>query len=193
MKSKIKFKEGKIIDTFFVEKEGKKMPIIIRYPKKSDLNNIWKFYNKVIKETPFLARMTSVGMKEEKKWFTKIFDDIKKKKYIYLIAEHDGKIIGSTTAGKKFSEVEQHVGSYGISILQWYAGLGIGTRLSENILRLAKEMKIEILELSVYSENKIAQGLYKKMGFKIAGKVPHGIKRGKKYMDNIFMYKVLKK
>lgn len=186
-------KEGKIIEIFCVEKKGKKIPIILRYPRKSDLNNIWKFYNKVIKETPFLSRMTSVGMKEEKKWFAKIFDDIKKKKYIYLIAEHDGKIIGSTTVGKKFSEVEQHIGDYGISILQDYTGIGIGTKLTENILRLAKEMKIEILEMSVYGENKVAQGLHKKMGFTVVGKIPHGIKRKGKYMDNIIMYKVLKK
>ena len=54
-----------------------------------------------------------------------------------------------------------------------------------------KYLKIKIAELSVYSNNIIAQKLYKKIGFVYAGKIPRSIKQGRKFVDNIIMYKVL--
>ena len=58
-------KEGKTVDRVKIKKGKKEIEIVIRYPKRSDLTKIWKFYNKVIKETPFLARITPVSRKEE--------------------------------------------------------------------------------------------------------------------------------
>lgn len=53
-------------------------------------------------------------------------------------------------------------------------------------------MKIEMVRLNVFSRNKLAQKLYRKIGFKYAGKIPKGTKRKGKYQDDIIMYKVLK-
>ncbi len=186
-------KEGQIISRLFIEKNGKMEQIIIRAPKESDLMGVWKFYNKAIKETEFLSRITPVKLKDERKWLERAINDMKKKNSAYLLAECDGKIIASANANRELSEVNRHIGDFGICILQEYTGCGIGTKITAHILELArKDMKIEIAKLSVYHKNKIAQGLYKKMGFKYAGKIPKGVKRGKgRYMDNITMYKVL--
>jgi ribosomal protein S18 acetylase RimI-like enzyme len=54
-------------------------------------------------------------------------------------------------------------------------------------------MNIEMIIMEVYSKNKIAQNLYKKMGFLKVGTIPNAIKQRSGYMDDIIMYKVLKK
>ena len=186
-------KEGKIVDRVKIKIGNKEIEIVIRYPKKSDLTKIWKFYNKVIKETEFLSRFSPVSLKEEKKWLKDVFQKIKKKNLVYLLVEHEGRIVGSTTVGREPDQSHLHEGVYGISILQSYTGFGIGKKLTNHVISLArKEMKLEIIYLIVFGKNKIAQKFYRKSGFKYVGKIPKGVKRGKKYQDEIIMYKVLK-
>jgi L-phenylalanine/L-methionine N-acetyltransferase len=119
---------------------------------------------------------------------------MKKRKMVQLLAEHDGKIIGSCSIDHSGNpEANMHIGHYGICILQKYTGCGIGTKLTESAIKIAGEsMKIEMLQLRVHSKNRIAMNLYKKTGFKYCGKIPKGIKNGNKYQDDIIMYKVLK-
>jgi ribosomal protein S18 acetylase RimI-like enzyme len=187
-------KEGEIISRLFIEKNGKMTEIIIRTPKKTDAKDVWKFYNKVIKETQFLSRITPVSLKDERKWLANVLKKMKNGKSVQLFAEHDGRIIASCSVDHADnSESTSHVGHYGICVVQKYTGYGLGTKLTDHILKMSKKiMKLEMVQLSVYSKNKIAQGLYRKMGFSYCGKIPKGFKRGKNYMDNIIMYKVLK-
>ncbi|MBS3053732.1 MAG: GNAT family N-acetyltransferase [Candidatus Aenigmarchaeota archaeon] len=186
-------KEGKTVDRIKIRKGNKEIEIVIRYPKKSDLTKIWKFYNKVIKETPFLARITPVSRKEEEKWFRETMEGMRKKNEIYIVAEHKGKIVGSASVTREELQTHKHAGVYGICVLQEYTGKGLGKRLSWHVLRIAKDsLNIEIVKLSVYKNNRVAQKLYKRLGFAYAGKIPGGIKRKGKYTDDIIMYKVLK-
>ncbi len=190
----MKFKEGKIISRLFIEKNGKQMEIVIRAPKRSDVKAAWRFYNKVIRETEFLSRITPVSMKDEKKWLSDTIIKLKKKNAVFLFAEHNGKIVGSCDVHlQPFSESDRHVGTYGIAILQEYTDIGLGSKMSRCLFSIAeKELKTEIIQLSVYSNNKIAQRVYKKLGFRYAGKIPKGIKHRSGYQDNIIMYKALK-
>ncbi len=146
----MKFKEGKVIEILYVEKNGKKTPVIIRYPKKSDVKEVWRFYNKVIKETENLSRISPVSLKDERKW-------------IYDV----------------------------IAILQEFTGLGLGTKMMTNLEKHIIS-GLKILMLDVYEKNKIAQNLYKKMGFKSIGAVPYSVKTKKCFESGIIMYKVLK-
>ncbi|MBI3190621.1 N-acetyltransferase [archaeon] len=189
----MKLKEDQKVARLFLLKKNKMTEIVIRTPKKGDLEDAWKFYNKVIKETSFLSRLMPVKLVDEKKWLNDTIISNKKKKSINLFAVHDGKIVGSCDVHTNKNERMKHVGTFGICILQDYTRCGLGTKLTQTILGLAKkELKIKIAELSVYSNNLIAQRLYRKIGFVHAGKIPKGIRQGKKFVDNIIMYKVLK-
>jgi ribosomal protein S18 acetylase RimI-like enzyme len=98
----MKFREGKIAKRLWIERNGKMIEILLRFPRKEDAAEIWRFYEKA-----------------------------------------------------------------------------------------KKELKLELLTLSVYSHNKIAQKLYKILGFRKTGILPRGAKRKGKYFDDITMYKVL--
>ena len=85
---------------------------------------------------------------------------------------------------------ESHVGVLGIAIRKEIRGRGIGKRLAELLIKEAKKhLKIEIVELEVFAENKVAYNLYKKLGFKKAGVVRNGLKKNGKYFDRILMVK----
>ena len=189
----MKFKEGKILETFCVEKNGKKIEVTIRYPKKSDLRQIWKFYNKVIKETEFLPRITPVSLSDERKWLAGVLDGMRKNDKIQIFAEYDGRISGSCSIERRPTQRHAHIAGFGICILQEFTGMGLGKRLMREIEKEALKSRFKIVELSVYGRNKIAQSLYRKMGFKAGGKVPKAVKIRHGFDDDIKMFKVLKK
>ena len=188
----MKFKEGKIIDIIYISRGKTLEPVIIRYPKKSDVKSVWKFYNKVIRETENLNRVSVVSLKDEKKWISESISKMKKDNIVLLFAESGGKIVGSASIERRFEERKKHVGSFGICILQEFTGLGLGakmmTALEKNIINA-----IRLLVLDVYGKNKIAQALYKKMGFKTLGAIPYSVKTKRGFQSDIYMYKVLKK
>ncbi len=70
--------------------------------------------------------------------------------------------------------------------------MGIGEILAKKVLELAKkELKIKIVILDVFENNIPAINLYKKLGFKIYGKLPKGMKYKGRYVTKICMYKEL--
>ena len=187
----MKFKEGKIIDRFKIKKE-KDIEVILRYPKMSDAKQLMNFINKATKETEFLARISKVKLSEEKKWLKDRLNGMKKGNEFDIVVEINGKIIGNCTIIRKSKDAEKHIGSFGIALLQDYTGLGIGPRLAKRIFEEAKKNGIEIIESSYYAKNNPSKKFHKKLGFRIIGIFPKGIKRKGKYSDHVIVYKNLK-
>lgn len=80
---------------------------------------------------------------------------------------------------------------FAIIVDEKYRGKGVGTRLLQELILLAKErFKLELLHLEVYEHNP-AIYLYKKMGFEQYGMQRHFVKEGDKYLSKILMQKVL--
>src|SRR3989338_11681680 len=121
---KTKFKEGKIVEIFYAEKKGKKVPVILRYPKKSDAANMRKSFNRIIAETENLNRINPVSMKDEIKWVSECISKMRKGDMILLLGESNGKIFGSASVERKPEDRKKHVAVFGIAILQEFAGLG---------------------------------------------------------------------
>ncbi len=117
--------------------------------------------------------------------------NIKKKNSVFLIAEHDNKIVGATSVGLN-SGKKDHVGEFGITILKDYRGIGLGKTLMTEVIKLAKKkLKIKIIRLSVYSINKPAIKLYQKQGFKKVAVIPKQYKHKGRLIDENVMIKEL--
>ena len=103
------------------------------------------------------------------------------------------KMIGNCEVRKCKVDTEKHVGELGILLVKYYRGMGLGKFMMRYMIKEAhQKLKLEIITLKVYSKNKPAIRLYRKLGFKVAGKIPKGIKYYGKYMDDIIMFKHLK-
>ena len=57
---------------------------------------------------------------------------------------------------------------YDIRIDEKYRGKGYGKRTLNRLEELLREMGVKSIGLNVFGDNKIAMGLYKKMGYRIA-------------------------
>jgi len=83
---------------------------------------------------------------------------------------------------------QSHVGEFGISVRKEYRGIGLGKYLMKTTLKLAKKrLKAKIIRLSVFENNRVAQNLYKKFGFKKVAKIPKQIQYKRKLISEIVM------
>lgn len=171
--------------------------ITIRKFKKSDLKNLKKFleYANSFTEDDKLLTVGKISVREETEFLKGVAKRQKEKTGIYLIAEHNGKIVGSADIDL-FERRGNHVGDFGIRIVEGYRGMGLGKYLMSEVMRLAmKQLKPapKILFLQAFANNKPAINLYKKMGFKIVAKIPKIRQYKGKLVDEIVMLKFTKK
>ena len=184
----MRFREGKIVEKFTAKNDKE---IVFRFPKMSDSLQLMKYFNKVMKETDFLAHFRKVSLKKEREWLKNVINEMKRNEKIYLIVESNGKIVGSGEVRREKSDAEKHIGVFGIALLQEFTRLGIGTRLAKLLFKMAKNIGIEVIRSSYYSNNNASKRLHEKLGFKVIGRFPKARKRGNKYTDAIMVYKIL--
>lgn len=180
-----------------VKKFGDKK-LIIRFLEKSDIKraaDFKKYINELAEDdTAYISKKTKVTLKEEREWVKSHLKEIKEKKRIVLIAEDNGKIISVTSVFHLKPSAKSHVAGFGIAILKDCRGMGLGTYLMEEILRIARKKlkpKPKMLRFGAFAVNKIALSLYKKMGCKKLVKVPKQFKLKGKFYDEIIMLKYL--
>jgi len=178
-----------VLETTIKTKDGRE--VFVREPKKNDLENVWKFICKQITDSDAdgLGRNEPPSLEEEKKWFSNLIDGIKNKKRIYLVLEHDGKVVGSTEIERKTGR-QRHIAGFGIVIDKEFRRQGLGTRAIPIIIDLARERMegLKIVFLEAFSYNEGAQKLYEKSGFKKVAVLPDScLNKGKLY-DKLVMY-----
>lgn len=84
---------------------------------------------------------------------------------IYLVAKLDGKVVGYV--GIWFVMDEGHITN--VAVHSDYRGRKIGDKLVQALVELCRENNIVSMTLEVRVSNIVAQNLYKKYGFKLAG------------------------
>lgn len=190
----------KTIDQFEIhnKKNGKNHRVVFRLPKLSDAYQAKINLDNLIDENALISIVKKKTLAEEKEWIKGMLRDIKSKKCVSLMVKVDGKLIGGAGVDSK-KEGLSHIGIIGIALQKEARGLGIGTRLLNKVMELAKqELKTEIIELHYFKGNP-AVSLYKRLGFKEVGVFPDMRKRifkgrlaGKnkiQYHDQVIMYK----
>ncbi|MCX6721629.1 MAG: GNAT family N-acetyltransferase [Candidatus Staskawiczbacteria bacterium] len=152
------------------------------------------FINDLITEGAKLLMNKKQTLKEEQGWVINVVKKVKNKEKVFLIARDGKKVVGNVSF-ESMTFRKNHIARMGIAIRQGYRGNGLGKYLMSEIMKLAKKqlkVKPKIFQLEVYENNKPAIALYKKMGFKIVGKVPKQIQYGGKLIGEYIMIKEVK-
>lgn len=162
--------------------------IKIRQIRKSDpVKAFHDFICELIDEGTFLILTKKPTMKEEKKWLHDRLEGKAKGNDIYLAAWDGKKLAGSCSAQKGRGREEDNT-MLGIAILKKYRSKGLGEKLLRQTIRIAKKkFKPKNIWLSVFASNRIAQNLYKKIGFRPIARFPKWIKYKGKYIDCIYL------
>lgn len=166
--------------------------ITVRKLSKKDLGNVKEFQdfiNSLIEEDAQITFNKKFSLKEERKWLEEKLKQIKGRKTILLVAKEGNKVIATTVINLGIGR-QSHVGNFGIAIRKGYRGMGLGSYLTEKIIKLAKKElkpKPKIIRLSVFPTNKPAIGLYRKFGFEKVAKIPKQTQYKGKLVDEIIM------
>ena len=153
----------------FTLKDGRKA--LIRSPKEEDIQGMLDYLYQSAKETDFLlrypeecGRYTAEGEKE-------LFERINSSQTeAMLVCIVEGKVAGNCQITWNNRIKTRHRASVAIALLKDYWNQGIGTRLFEELIRIAEDHEnILQLELDFIEGNSRARALYEKMGFRITG------------------------
>lgn len=105
-----------------------------------------------------------------------------------LVACIDEKIVGDLSLQVEASPRRSHVASFGISVAADAQGRGVGSALMREMINLCDNwMRIERIELTVFSDNPAALALYRKYGFEVEGTGKKFALRNGEYVDAYYM------
>lgn len=167
--------------------------VILRSPQVSDAEGLLEHLQKASEETYFLSRYPeeiTFTREEEADFIRMIAGD---KENFMIAAFLEGELIGSASL-QRIQDLTKcsHRASFGISIRKKLCGLGLGTRMMEEVLQAAKYTRFEQIELGVLSDNWRAMHLYEKLGFVRTGILPRAFKlKDGSYCDEILMVYLL--
>lgn len=163
--------------------------VVVRYPQMGDLEEFFKFVNALSREDTFVMLSGErVSRQEEKKYLEKVISDSKKKEKLDLALFVDGKLAGNAQVSRGVKR-KAHTGRLSIAVLAAYRGRGFGKMLmAETIVRAKSVLGVNLLELTVFANNRVAIKLYEKFGFRKVGVIPKAYQYKGKYCDELIMY-----
>lgn len=166
--------------------------IVFREPKISDIKSCLEMINSLVDEKAYITVQKKMTLQEEKKYFKNMLKEIGEKTRVQLFIDIDGKVYGNAEVTLIDNNVRKHIGELGISLKKEARGKGLGEKLIRKIIeKAAKDLKVKIITLHVFTCNKVATNLYKKVGFKKFGTIKGGISYYGKLVDNNMMIKYI--
>lgn len=89
---------------------------------------------------------------------------------------------------------KEEVEIWGMFIRSEFRGHGLGKKLMEEIEKeIRKDKNIKLIRIEVTTTQKVAYGLYKKMGFKVVGRKKGATKFNGEIYDDIILEKIIPK
>jgi RimJ/RimL family protein N-acetyltransferase len=104
-----------------------------------------------------------------------------------FVALKGDEVIGWCDVSPRRGEGLTHRGRLGMGVLEDYRRQGVGTKLLDRVITVAKEQGLERIELEVYASNTPAINLYEKWGFNQEGVMRRARKIDGVYDDIIVM------
>lgn len=161
---------------------------IFRSPTVKDAAALLQYLKDTASQTPYLLRTPeecTMTLEQEEAYLE---NAVKAENKVMLLCEVDGELAGNCQLERKTHIKTCHRGMIGIALVKKFWGLGIGTAMFEELIRIARQTGIEQLELEVFSGNSRAIALYEKMGFRVVGAKPNAIRlQDGTMMDELYM------
>ncbi len=180
---------GRKIGRFRLE-DGRE--VAARLPKRGDERNLLDYINSLISEKVYILESKKKTLKEEKKYLKKMLEGMRKGDKFCIVLECGGRIISVIVAERGSHDKNKHVCSIALGVVKEFRGMGLGNRIMKMLIDGSKKyIGCRMIRLSVYGPNKVAINLYKKHGFREAGRIPKGIKHSGRFIDEIIMVKNL--
>lgn len=167
--------------------------ILLRSPLLTDLDVLFDYAQKIEAEDTCITLNPDepISLAEERRHLEEVVRSMDEKKGIYLYAFDEDVMIGSVSI-VSMGRRKNHVGRFGIALLDVYRGKGIGRFMAEQAMMVAKrDLHMRPIFLEVFASNLIAQSFYTALGFQYMGTMPKAVLFHGDYEDELYMYKKL--
>ncbi len=147
------------------------------------------FTNALVREKAQIIENKEQSLEKTKEYLRDRLKETEDKRAVFLLVEDNKKIVGRVEIYLAEGWMK-YVGRLRIAISQEYRGIGLGTHLIKEIIKLAKKQlspKPNVIRISAFSINKAGIGLYKKIGFKQIAKISKQYYWEGKFIDEIIM------
>ena len=165
-----------IKDVSFTLRDGRQA--LLRSPREEDIQGVLDYLRISAGETEFILRYPEecdrYTWENEKELFEKNNAAPDRAMIVCIV---DGRVAGNCIIAFGSKLKTRHQGSVAIALIKEFWGLGIGTRMFEEMIRIAEENPYALqLKLEFVEGNTRARALYEKMGFRITGINPDAIR-----------------
>lgn len=149
---------------------------LLRSPCETDAAEMLRFIRIASGETDFLMRYpeewADVTLEQENAVLNRARSN---PNGMMIVCVVDGTIAGSCQILFRTGLKDRHRASVAIALLQEFWNLGIGTKMFEELFRVAGDRGVRQIELDFIEGNSRARALYEKLGFRITGVKPDAI------------------
>ena len=177
----------------FKLKDGREA--ILRSPREEDAKSTIEYLVTSAGETDFILRYPEecekYTLEGEKKLFEQKNESLNEAMIMCVV---DGKVVGNCDISFERSIKTRHRGAIGIALISEFWNQGIGTKMFEELIRIAENREgVTQVELEFIEGNARARHLYEKMGFRIAGVHPNAIRlKDGTFLNNYLMIKEIR-
>jgi len=156
--------------------------VIVRHAEIRDAEALHEIYSQ-----PALYRDTlQLPHPTLKKWQTRCTD--LPTGHYSLVACLEDQVIGQLSLMVESSPRRSHVATFGMGVKDNVQGQGVASALMQEMVNLCDNwLRIERIELTVYTDNAPALALYRKFGFEVEGTGKRFAFRDGHYVDAYFM------
>ena len=163
--------------------EAKKLPLkdgrkaVLRVPTPEDAPELLRYLIGISGETEFVLaypeERQGMTVEREAAFIERMTQD---ENCLFLVCEVEGRVAGCCQVDFQTRMKTAHRGTVAIGLRKAYWGLGIGTAMFREMIGISRRRGLMILELEFIEGNTRARALYEKMGFRIVGLRPDGIR-----------------
>ena len=183
-----------IDDVRFLLKDGREA--VLRSPREEDVESTLEYLYVSAGETEYILRYPEECSKYTAEGEKKLFEQKNASpNAAMLMCVVDGKVIGNCEISFYTGMKTKHRATVAIALISKFWNQGIGTKMFEEMIRLAEEREeVMQMELEFVEGNSRARHLYEKMGFRIAGVHPNAIRlKDGRLLNNYLMIREMKR
>ena len=162
-------------------------PIAVRAAREADAAAIALIYNQGIEDRIATLETEPRTAAERAQWMA-----ARGPRHPVIVAEADGAVVGWGSLNQYNPRAAyQHVADFSVYVERGWRGRGVGRRLLERLVELAREIGYHKMMLSAFPFNEPGVALYERLGFTTVGICREmGVLDGR-WVDTIVMEKLL--
>ena len=160
---------------------------VLRLPRIEDSAEMAAYLDATSRETEFIARSPGERIptvQEEEAYLTKLLADPHR---LMIVCQVGEEVAGNCQIVFHHTPKTAHRGTVMIALLQRFWGLGIGSAMFDEMIRVAREKGLRQLELQVIDGNERGVALYQKKGFQVVGRIPGAYRLSDGFHDELQM------